>query len=137
MKTEGTPQLAEKKAEASYLAKELTGRSLEAACTVHNTLGAGFLERVYSNALALELRKMALDCTQEAALKVSYRGVIVGDYAADMVVAGKVLVELKACAASDPNHRAQLINYLRASRIRVGLLIDFGRPRLEYERLVK
>ncbi len=137
MNPDGSSQLAEQQAEASYPEEELTGRILEAAFAVHNTLGAGFLERVYSNALALELRKMGLACTQEAALKVNYQCVVVGEYAADLVVAGKVLLELKACAALDPNHRAQLINYLRASGIRVGLLINFGRPRLEYERLVK
>jgi GxxExxY protein len=121
---------------ASYPQQELTGKILEAAFGVHNVLGAGFLERVYSNALSVELRAKGLKCMQEAPLKVNYKGTIVGDYAADMVVEDAVLIELKACTALDPNHRAQIINYLRASGIHVGLLINFDRPRLEYERFV-
>lgn len=94
------------------------------------------MERVYCNALLIELRAEGLNCTQEAPLKVKYRGVTVGDYCADIVVAERVLIEMKACAALDPNHSAQLMNYLRASGIRVGLLLNFGRPKLEYRRFV-
>jgi len=119
-----------------YPEKELTGRILASAFTVHNTLGAGFLERVYANALVLELRRDSLKCAQEAALKVKYRGAVVGDYLADMIVEDRVLVELKACVAVDPNHSAQKMNYLRASGLRVGLLLNFGRPKLEYRRFV-
>jgi GxxExxY protein len=120
----------------SYPQQELTGKILECAFAVHNTLGAGFLERVYANALTVEIRAKVLKCVQELPLKVNYKGIIVGDYAADMVVEDSVLIELKSCAVLDQNHRAQIINYLRASGIRVGLLINFGRPRLEYERFV-
>lgn len=119
-----------------YLKEQLTGQVLSAAFVVHNTLGAGFLGRVYANALALELRKEGLVCTQEAPLKVKYRGFVVGDYVADIFVGERVLIEMKACAALDANHRAQLINYLHASGIRVGLLLNFGQPKLEYRRFV-
>jgi len=121
---------------ASYPQQELTGKILECAFAVHNLLGAGFLERVYSNVLILELRSHGLKCVQELPLKVNYKGIVVGDFAADIVVEDVALIELKACTALDPNHRAQVINYLRASGIQVGLLMNFGRPRLEYERFV-
>jgi len=114
----------------------LTGQMLEFAFAVHNTLGAGFLERVYSNALICELRTHGLACTQAAAVQVKYKGTVVGDYIADIVVEGRVILELKACASLDPSHSAQLMNYLRASGIKVGLLLNFGRPKLEYRRFV-
>jgi len=116
--------------------EELTGKILEAAFAVHNTLGVGFLERVYSNALALELRSKGLTCRQEQPLKVTYKNAIVGDYIADLVVGNRVLVELKACTLLDPVHGAQLINYLRASGIKVGLLLNFGKTKLQFRRLV-
>jgi GxxExxY protein len=122
--------------EPVYPEQELTGKILECAFAVHNALGAGFLERVYSNALAHELQRSGIDCVREAPLKVTYRDVIVGDYVADILVAGRVLMELKACAVLDSNHAAQIMNYLRASGIRVGLLLNFGRPKLEYRRFV-
>ena len=88
-------------------------RVLEAAFAVHNTLGAGFLEKVYANALTLELRAKGLACEHEAPLQVRYRETIVGDYLADIVVERRVLLELKACSALDPVHEAQIMNYLR------------------------
>jgi GxxExxY protein len=119
-----------------YPEQELTARILAGAFAVHNALGAGFLERVYANALALELRREGLTCIQEAPLKVKYHGIVVGDYVADMVVADRVLIEMKACAVLDQNHSAQIMNYLRASEMKVGLLLNFGRPKLEYRRFV-
>jgi GxxExxY protein len=119
-----------------YPEQALTERILEAAFGVHNTLGAGFLEKVYANAVTLELRSKGLACEQEAPVQVRYRNAIVGDYLADIVVEGKVLIELKACSALDPVHEAQIINYLRASNLRVGLLMNFGRPKLQYRRFV-
>jgi GxxExxY protein len=119
-----------------YPEQDLTEKILRAAFAVHNTLGAGFLERVYSNALAVELRAQGIALQNEVPLKILYRNTIVGDYIADLVVDGRVLVELKACASLDPVHTAQLLNYLRASKIHVGLLLNFGRPKLEYRRFV-
>jgi GxxExxY protein len=118
----------------TYPEQELTGHILKAAFTVHNTLGAGFLEKVYSNALSLELQAAGISCQQELPLKVHYRGVIIGDYVADLVVENRVIVELKATSGLDPLHDAQLMNYLRASGIKVGLLLNFGRPKLHYRR---
>jgi GxxExxY protein len=115
---------------------ELTEKILGAAFKVQNTLGAGFLEKVYENALSIELRKCGLVVESQKAFHVRYEGTVVGDYQADLVVAGKVIVECKAVTALDPMHEAQLINYLKASGLHVGLLINFGRSKLQYRRLV-
>jgi GxxExxY protein len=119
-----------------YPERELTGKILEAAFDVHNTLGCGFLERVYANALAIELRRNGLDCAQQSPLKIRYRDTIVGDYVADIIVDNRVIIELKACAPLDPSHSAQVMNYLRAADVHVGLLLNFGRPKLEYRRFI-
>jgi GxxExxY protein len=116
--------------------RERTEKILGASFKVLNTLGAGFLERVYENALSIELRRYGFSVENQKAYHVSYEGTIVGEYLADLVVAGKVIVECKAAINLDSIHEAQLINYLKASSLRVGLLINFGRPKLQYRRLV-
>jgi GxxExxY protein len=83
------------------------------------------------------MRQIGLACEREVPFKVKYRDVIVGDYCADLIVENRVLIELKACVALDSVHEAQILNYLKASGIRVGLLLNFGKPRLEYRRFVK
>jgi GxxExxY protein len=120
-----------------YHEQELTGKILEAAFAVHNTLGCGFLEKVYSSALLFELRNMGLQCDHEVAFKVKYKDVEVGDYFADLIVEKRVLVELKACVALDSVHEAQILNYLKASSIQVGLLMNFGKSKLQYRRFVR
>jgi GxxExxY protein len=115
---------------------ELTERILGAAFKVQNTLGAGFLEKVYENALSVELRRGGILVEPQKVFPVKYEGAIVGEYQADLVVAGKVIVECKAISNMDSVHEAQLINYLKASGAHVGLLINFGRPTLQYRRLV-
>jgi|SRR6266478_5578390 len=121
---------------ANYPERDVTQKILEASFAVHNTLGCGFPEKVYSNAMLHELRTMGLSCELEVGFKVKYRKVIVGDYCADLVVERRVLAELKACTGLDSVHEAQILNYLKASGIRVGLLMNFGKPRLEYRRFV-
>jgi len=121
---------------AIYPEQELTQKILEASFAVHNPLGTGFLEKVYGNSLSLELRQMGLVCAQEVPFKVKHKDVVVGDYSADLVVEKRVLVELKACTGLDSVHEAQILNYLKASGIRVGLLMNFAKPRLEYRRFV-
>jgi GxxExxY protein len=115
---------------------ELTEKILGASFKVLNTLGAGFLEKVYVNALSIELRRMSLPFEIQKAFHISYEGTVVGDYVADLVVAGKVIVECKAAINLDSVHDAQLINYLKASGLHVGLLINFGKPKLQYRRRV-
>jgi GxxExxY protein len=122
---------------AIYPEQELTQRILEGAFAVHNTLGCGFLEKVYSNALLFEIRNMKLSCEHEVPLKVKYRDIVVGDYCADLIVEKRVLVELKACVSLDSVHEAQILNYLKASSIQVGLLLNFGKPKLQYRRFVR
>ena len=106
------------------------------AFTVANTLGAGFLEKIYENALAHELRKAGLKIAQQRGIIVTYDGVVVGEHAVDLLVEESVLVELKAVKALDDVHRAQCLNYLKATGLRLCLLINFGRPRLEIKRAV-
>jgi GxxExxY protein len=120
-----------------YPEQDLMRKILEAAFAVHNTLGCGFLEKVYSNALLVELRNKDLHCEHEVPFKVKYKDVVVGDYCADLIVDRRVLVELKACAGLDSVHEAQILNYLKASSIQVGLLMNFGKPKLEYRRFVR
>jgi len=115
---------------------ELTEKIIGAAFKVQNTLGAGFLEKVYENSLAIELREFGLTLESQKPYSVLYEGTVVGDYQADLVVVGKVIVECKAVNALDPVHEAQLLNYLKVSGLHVGLLINFGRPKLQYRRLV-
>jgi len=93
---------------------------------VHNELGHGFLEKVYKNALAVELKESGVKCNLEVSLQVSYRGTIVGEYAADIVVDNKIIVEVKAVSKLNPVHEVQLVNYLKATGLTVGLLINFA-----------
>ena len=106
--------------------EELSQKVLAAAYEVHNELGHGFLEKVYRNALALELKESGVKCNLEVPLEVSYRGTIVGEYAADIVVDNKIIVEVKAVSKLNPAHEVQLVNYLKATGLTVGLLINFA-----------
>src|SRR5271165_5813769 len=114
----------------------LTERIIGSALTVSNALGAGFLEKVYENALAHELRKAGLAVAQQRGVTVMYDGIIVGDYAVDLLVQETVIVELKAIKAVADIHRAQCINTLPATGLQVCLLLNFGNPRLEIKRIV-
>lgn len=105
---------------------ELTEKIIAAFYAVYNTLGTGFLEKVYRNALALELAKRGLDTQIEVPIRVYYDGVEVGEYFADLVVQKCVLVELKAVEKVSGEHEAQLLHYLRATDYEVGLLLNFG-----------
>ena len=114
----------------------LTGRILAAAFEVANTLGHGFLEAVYQRALAHELKNSGVQVEREVTFKTRYKGVDVGAYVADMVIENEVVVELKYAEHLAAAHTAQCLNYLKASGIRTGLLLNFGRPRVEFRRLV-
>jgi GxxExxY protein len=106
--------------------KDLTAKIIECAFKVHKKLGFGFLESVYQNALAIELTKADLKAEQEKKVQVSYDGQVIGDFTADVVVEEKVILELKSVKQLHAAHEAQLINYLKATDIEVGLLINFG-----------
>ena len=116
--------------------EELTERIIACAMKVSNTLGVGFLEKVYENALLVELARSGLVVEQQKPIKVSYEGVIVGDFAADIIVNGSVVLELKTAKLIDEIHKAQLLNYLRATGLKVGLILNFGTSRLGIKRMV-
>ena len=106
--------------------KELTAKIIECVYKVHNTLGFGFLEAIYQNALLIELLKSGLQTEKEKKIQVHYDNQLVGDYMADIIVEDKVILELKSVKELHPAHSAQLVNYLKATGIEVGLLINFG-----------
>ena len=109
-----------------YEHSELTERIIKAFYKVYNTLGSGFLEKVYENALAIELRNAGFKVEQQAKIDVYYFDKLVGEYISDLVVESKVIVEIKAVKDIAPEHEAQLLNYLRATKIEVGLLLNCG-----------
>lgn len=103
---------------------------------VSNTLGSGFLEKVYENALAIELRKSGLKAQQQYGIQVKYDGAIIGEFAADLLIEEKVIIELKAAKALDEFHMSQCLNYLKATGLCVCLLVNFGKPKTEIRRIV-
>ena len=112
------------------------GLVIGSAFTVLNTLGAGFLEKVYCNALAYELRAAGLAVVQQYGVRVHYKDVVVGEYFVDLLVEDVLLVELKTVKALDDSHRMRCINYLKATGLPLCLLLHFGNPRLEIKRVV-
>ena len=115
--------------------QELTHQIIDAAYRVHKVLGYGFLEKVYQNALMIELRKTGLQAECERPLKILYESEVVGDYICDIVVEDKVILELKAVKEINDIHEIQLVNYLKGTGIEVGLLINFG-PSVQVKRKV-
>jgi GxxExxY protein len=107
--------------------EELTGAIIRVFYKVYNTLGHGFIERVYHNALILEMNNSGMMIETEKPIAVKYLGKVVGTFAADLVVENKVILELKAKDTIHESHEAQLINYLRATDIEIGLLLNFGK----------
>ena len=118
-----------------YKHAAITQRIIKAFFIVYNKLGYGFLEKVYSNAMTLELRKQGVKVTQEACIEVYYDTVVIGEYYADLLVADAVIVELKAAQKLTDAHEAQLLNYLKATQYEVGLLMNFG-PEAKFERKI-
>jgi GxxExxY protein len=112
----------------------LTERIIGCAYQIANTLGPGFLEKVYENALAHELRKAGLSVTQQQGIEVRYDGILVGDFIADLIVEGTVIIELKASQEHSDFYTAQCLNYIKATRKPLCLLINFGRAKLDIRR---
>ena len=117
------------------LHQDLTRKIIGCAFEVQNELGVGFLESVYEQAMVVALAQSGIPVQAQAPISVSFRGVIVGSFYADLLVDESVIVELKAVSQLSDQHRAQVLNYLNATGIPVGLLINFGNPRLQYRRL--
>ena len=118
------------------LHSDLTEKIIGCAFEVQNELGAGFLESVYEKAMVVALKESGVSVRAQVPIKVSFRGVSVGSFYADLLVEDLIIVELKTVSRLSEQHRAQVINYLNATGIPVGLLINFGNPRIEYRRLI-
>lgn len=113
---------------------EVTELIIGCAFAVSNTLGAGFLEKVYENALSHELRKHGLNVEQQYPIAVRYDGTVVGEFRADILVEHVVMVEIKATATMDTFAPAQCLNYLAATKLPICLMLNFGKPRLQIKR---
>jgi GxxExxY protein len=122
--------------ERRSLINSKTERIIRAAYLVSNTLGCGFLEKVYENALSYELTKQGFSVKQQSLIDVRYDAVIVGQYVADIVVDEEILLEIKAAKSFDDIHLAQCMNYLKATGKTICLLLNFGSPKLEIKRIV-
>ncbi|HQV35725.1 MAG TPA: GxxExxY protein [Flavobacterium sp.] len=109
------------------LHKNITDQIIKAYYNVYNKLGYGFLERVYENAMLIELNKIGLTCEKQKAIAVYYNEEVVGNYFADIIVNNCVIVELKACESIHEEHELQIINYLKATEMEVALLLNFGK----------
>ncbi len=121
---------------SKLLDETTTGRIIGAAFEVHDQLGYEFLERVYQRALLVELLRRGATAEIEKRIQVQYKGVVVGDYDADLIVDGCVAVEIKVAPRYEKRDEAQLLNELKATGLKVGMLVNFGRTKLEYKRLV-
>jgi GxxExxY protein len=117
------------------LHEELSNKVIGAFYTVYNKLGYGYLEKVFENALRIELKKAGLQVEQQKKIDVYYESEIVGEYYADLVVNGLIILELKAADSLAPEHEAQLINYLKGTKMELGLLFNFG-PKPEFRRRI-
>jgi len=114
----------------------ISSKVIASAIEVSRCLGTGFLESVYENALCTELDKQGVDFRQQKSLKVVYKGEVVGNFVTDIVVENKLLIELKVVSEIGRAHKAQVINYLKATGISVALLLNFGTPKLGIQRIV-
>lgn len=119
-----------------FVIAKLTREIIGCAYMVSNSLGVGFLEKVYENALAIELKKKSIPFIQQTPIKVYYGDAIIGNFNVDLLVNDSVLVELKTIKSLDENHFAQCINYLKASNLKICLLINFGTNRIQVKRII-
>ncbi len=119
-----------------YLYSDLTGQIIGCAFEVYKNLGYGFLEKVYEKAIIIELRAKNLKADNQSPIKVKYKGEVIGDYCADILVENKVIVELKVEKSYNKKHEAQLLNYLKATGLPLGLLLNFGANRCHPKRMV-
>jgi len=115
---------------------KITEKIIGCSFKVSNTLGVGFVEKVYENALAHELRVSGLQVEQQESIKVRYEGLVVGEFAADILVERQVIIELKAVRALENVHNAQCLNYLKATGLRICMLINFGKSRIDIKRFI-
>jgi GxxExxY protein len=122
--------------EKKIVHSELSHEIMAAVFEVHNTLGPGFLEEIYEDALAYELELRQIPNERQKAITVSYKGRAVGQHRLDLVIGGKVVLELKAASSLTDAFKQQTLSYLKATGLKLGILINFGTPRVEYVRIV-
>lgn len=122
--------------EGTFIHKELTYKVIGCAMVVHRELGYGFLEKVYENAMMVQLRKEGIEAKQQQGVSVQFSGEIVGEYFADILIENKIIIELKAVDSLIERHFAQVLNYLKATDIKVGLLLNFGPQGLQHKRFI-
>jgi len=120
----------------TLILEKLTERIISAAIEVHKSLGPGFLESIYENALCRELSQQGIKFIRQQEIEVRYKDEVVGVHRIDLIIEGKVIVELKAIKNFEDIHYAQLLSYLKATRLKVGLLLNFGKPILNIKRIV-
>ena len=116
--------------------KELTGKIIAASIEVHKKLGPGFLESIYQAALPIELKNRGLTVEEQKSIRIIYDGKEIGLHRLDLVIEGQVIVEIKAVSAFDDSHMAQVLSYLKATKLKVGLLINFAKGTLKIKRIV-
>ena len=121
--------------EKEHLYGDITGKIIKCFYNVYDELGNGFLESVYEKALMIELKEIGLKCVNQQSLNVFYKQQLIGDFIADIIVEEKIIIEVKAIAKLTPKHEAQIINYLKATGIKLGLLVNFGEE-LEFKRRI-
>ena len=122
--------------EEKILYKDLSYKIVGSAIQARKELGFGFLEKVYENALMILFEENGIEAKQQFPIKVSFHGRIVGDYVADILVENQIILELKAQDKINNIHKAQTLNYLRATNLRLAILLNFGKNQLEHERLI-
>lgn len=122
--------------ESILLYEEISQIIVDSAYEVHRLLGRGFLEKVYENALVKELELRNIRCVQQYPLEVYYKDYTAGNYIADIIVEDKIILEIKSVSAIDANHIAQLLNYLKATRKKLGFIINFGAEKIQIKRVI-
>jgi len=122
--------------ETQIVYKELSYKIVGIAMEVHNRLGFGFLEKVYENSLDILLRKNGIKVEKQYPIQIIFENQVVGEYVADLFIENSIMIELKACNSLLDVHKAQLLNYLKATGVELGILINFGTEKLEYKRVI-
>lgn len=133
---EQTRKNTNNKMEDKIVYRDLSYKIVGLAIQVRKELGFGFLEKVYENALMILLRENGIQAEQQVPIKVTFHGQIIGDNIADILVEGSIIIELKAADKITPAHKAQVLNYLKATGLKLAILLNFGKDSLEHERLV-
>lgn len=116
--------------------KDLTYKIIGLAMEVHNELGYGFLEKVYENAMKVQFSKSNIKADFQVQFKVNFKGEVIGEFYPDIIVDDKVILELKAVEKINDIHKAQILNYLKVTKLKLGLILNFSKEKLEYERII-